>query len=174
MTHAASIKAIAEAVGAAAQGPILGLDLLEGARAARTDPVAAEAAVLAAVAASPNDLDVRTGAYKFYLYNHRWADAAPQAGACLRIAAHALGLPVDWRLVQRADAAFDTLDKGPRVYLQALIALGYVQARLGRLDDARRLITKAADLDRADRFGASRLLAVLARGGIEDDPYADA
>lgn len=144
------------------------LATLEGARAARTDMAAAETAVIRAVEQAPDDLQVRMGAYKFYFYNHRLAEALPHAGACLRLAARALGVAPDWRVVRAADAGFDTLDKPPRLYLQCLVALGYVQARLGATDEARALLGKVAELDARDRFGAGRLIDIINAGGVGD------
>ncbi|MDR3376742.1 MAG: hypothetical protein P4L98_23735, partial [Ancalomicrobiaceae bacterium] len=90
------------------------LAVLEGARAARSRPEAAEAAVLEALALAPDDLDVLTGAYKFYFYNNRLAEALPHAQAILVLAARRLNVATDWRQVHAADADFATFDKPPR------------------------------------------------------------
>ena len=66
------------------------------------------------------------------------------------------------------DAAFTSLDPEPRMVLFALVANGYVLARLGRVEEGREALLKVADLDPEDRMGARRLLAVLAQGGEED------
>lgn len=146
------------------------LAVLEGARAARSAPEQSEAAVLAALALAPDDLAVRMGAYKFYFYDHRLAEALPHAAHVVAAAARNLGLAEDWRALAPGSAAFDTYDEGPRLLLQSLIAWGYCQARIGALDDGRAALLKAAELDPADKFGARRLIAVLDRGGRDDEP----
>ncbi len=135
--------------------------LLEGARQARTDPVAAERAVATALAAAPDDFGARLGAYRFYFYNHRFGEAAPHAAFLVRLVARRLNIAGDWRAVQPGDAAFDALEEAPGLYLQALLAWGYCQARLGAHDEGAEAITKVAALNPRDRFGARRLLAVV-------------
>ena len=141
---------------------------LEGARAARSEPETSEAAVLAALALAPDDLAVRTAAYKFYFYNSRLAEALPHAAWTVAHAARALGLPEDWRRVEPGSAAFDRLEPGPRLFLQALVAWGYCRARLGDLADGIEALTRVAALDRHDRFGAARLAEVVRRQGRDD------
>ena len=145
------------------------LALLEGARAARSEPETSEAAVLAALACAPEDAAVRTAAYKFYFYNSRLAEALPHAAWTIVHAARALGLPDDWRRVEPGAAAFDTLEKGPRLFLQALLAWGYCKARIGDLAEGIAAMTKVAGLDPHDRFGAARLAAVVRREGRDED-----
>ncbi len=137
------------------------LALLMGARQARTDPVAAERAVKEALAAAPEDFEARLGAYRFYFYNHRYADAQPHAAFLLGIIARRLNVASDWRAVSPGDAAFDALEEAPGLYLQALIAWGYCKARLGARDEGAEAIAKAVELNPRDRFGAARLLAVV-------------
>ncbi|MDK9696674.1 MAG: hypothetical protein OEL76_09800 [Siculibacillus sp.] len=144
------------------------LALLEGARAARSDPETSETAVLAALALAPDDLDVRIGAYKFYFYNSRLREALPHAAWTIAHAARALGLPEDWRKVEPGAAAFDTLDEGPRLFLQSLLAWGWCKARLGDLAEGIEAMTRVARLDPHDRFGAARLAEVVRREGRDD------
>ena len=143
--------------------------LLEGARQARTDPVAAERAVARALASAPDDFGARLGAYRFYFYNHRFAEALPHAAFLMRLVARRLNIAGDWRAVQPGDAAFEALEEAPGLYLQALIAWGYCQARLGERVEGAEAIAKAVALDPRDRFGAHRLLAVV----IKPEPYEE-
>ncbi|MCR6630538.1 MAG: hypothetical protein NVV74_11075 [Magnetospirillum sp.] len=154
----------------------LPLDLPEPARghlaaavAAWGDEAVASGHVAAALRAAPDSLAVRMGAYKFYLYRHRLAEAVAQAAAILEQAARRLQLPHDWRAVQPDHAAFDRIEPWPRLFLQALIGMGYGLARLGLADEAREALRKAMALDPHDRFGAARLLAVVERGGAEEE-----
>ena len=131
---------------------------------------AAERHLHDALELAPNHLATRIGAYKFYLYRHRLAEALPHAEACLAETLRQAGLPPDWRTLRAEHAAFASLDPAPRAVLFALVACGYVLARLAREDESRALLGKVAELDAADLLGARRLIAVLDRGGREDDP----
>ncbi|NVO15041.1 MAG: hypothetical protein HXX10_13485 [Rhodoplanes sp.] len=145
-------------------------DLLAGAPCARSDPATAERAVTMALALAPDDVEARLAAYRFYFYNHRLAEALPHAAAIVVQSARRLNVATDWRLVRPEDAAFSDLDDAPSLYLQALLAWGYCSARLGRTEDGCRALEKVVELDPRDRFGARRLLAVIAAG---DEPEAN-
>jgi hypothetical protein len=145
------------------------LAALEGARAARSDAAGSEVAILRALQLAPHDLDVRTGAYKFYFYNGRLDEAAPHAGFVMAQAARRLNISTDWRLVQPDDAAFGSLDAAPRLFVQALVAWGYCMARLRRLEEGRAALAKATELDPSDDFGARVLLAIISRDPSDDD-----
>lgn len=158
----------------------LPLDLPEAAQAALTEAgaqwhseAAAEAKVQEALALAPDALAARIGAYKFYFYRHRLAEALPHAQSCIAFAAKALGLPEDWRRIGPHDAAFIgtavTLAPLPKLLMQTLIASGYVLARLGRIAEAEEALSKVLELDPTDRLGAGRMLAVVRRGGAEPD-----
>lgn len=135
--------------------------------AAWADAAAAEAHVLEAVALAPDSLATRIGAYKFYFYRNRLAQALPYAADCLSLAARRLNRAQDWRLVSAEEGGDGT--PWARLWLQSLIAYGYVQARLGQWDEAREALEKAAAMDRHGAFAAARLLAILDRGGDDDD-----
>ncbi|TCP40541.1 tetratricopeptide repeat protein [Rhodovulum marinum] len=143
------------------------LDMLANAPGARSDPDGTARAVKAALATAPHDLDVRLGAYRFYFYTHRFAQAVPQAEAILALAAQRLNVPADWRDVRPADAAFSAADLAPGLYLQALIALAYCHMRLGDFETGQPYLDKAFELDPTDRFAAIRL--VRAAAARDDD-----
>ncbi len=143
--------------------------LLAGARQARTDPVAAERAIKQALAMAPEDFSARLAAYKFYFYNHRLAEALPHAAFLVGLLVRRLNVAGDWRAVKPGDAAFDELEEAPSLYLQALLAWGYCQARLGQRAEGAQAIAKVAELERRDRFGARRLLAVVAEPGPSEE-----
>jgi tetratricopeptide (TPR) repeat protein len=144
-----------------AVGTAEALALLLKAREARSDPATAERAVEQALAVAPDDFEARLGAYRFYFYNHRYADALPHAAFLVSLIARRLNIAGDWRAVRPGDAAFDALEEAPGIYLQALMAWGYCKARLGALDEGAEAIAKVAELNPRDRFGARRLLAVV-------------
>lgn len=138
------------------------------ARAWGEDDVA-EAHIREALALAPDHLAVKLGAYKFFFYKNRLAEAAPLALSCVEHAARQLNMGRDWRQARATDAAFGEYEAWPRFYLFALKAYGYVLCRLGRIEEGRAAVAKAADLDLADRTGSARLLVVIDRGGREDD-----
>jgi tetratricopeptide (TPR) repeat protein len=143
--------------------------LLQQAANARSDAVRALAAVTEAVTIAPQNLHVRLAAYKTYAYNHRWADAREQALWCLDRAARMIGLSRDWRAVTPQCRDFTAMEPGPGFWLQSLISIGYLDARLGDVEAAQAKLDHAARLDPTDRFGAGRLAAVVRRGGVEED-----
>ena len=143
---------------------------LHAAGLAWDDEQAAERHVLEALTLAPDHLAARIGAYKFYLYRHRLAEALPHAEACLAETLRQAGLAADWRSLRPDDSAFGSLEPAPRAVLFALVACGYVLARLARADESRAFLGKVAELDAADLLGARRLLAVLDRGGQDDEP----
>ncbi|MFD2182331.1 hypothetical protein [Rhodoplanes azumiensis] len=143
------------------EGPAL-RDILAGALQARSAPVQAEAAVLAALAQAPDSVEARLAAYRFYFYDHRLAEALPHADAIVQAMARRLNVATDWRLVGPEDAPFAALDEAPGLYLQALLAWGYASLRIGAEADGVAALEKVVALDPADRFGARRVLAVVA------------
>lgn len=155
----------------------LPLDLPPEAEAALTavgplweDEPAAERMVLSALAIAPRALAARLAAYKFYFYRHRLDQALPHARACLEFAATALGLPDDWRRVPQDHPALAAgLSPLPKLWLQCLTAIGYLEARLGRLEEAQACFDAVGRFDTADRSGARRLKAVVLRGGRDDE-----
>ncbi len=147
--------------------------MLGDAETAYDDPDKADRALRAALEKAPDNLALRIATYTFYFYANRLRDAMPHAETCLAMAADALGVPRDWRLVGPGSACFEGFERPQRVYLKSLVALGYCQARLGDVENAEAILRKAATLDPEDRVGAGRLADVVARGGIEDEDDAD-
>ena len=133
------------------------------------DEATAEGHIYEALDLAPGHLAVQIAAYKFYFYRHRLQEALPYAQACLAQILRRNQLPADWRDVRAEDAAFTSLEPEPRMVLFALVAYGYVLARLGRTEEGRAALTKVTDLDPQDRMGARRLLAVIDGGARDDD-----
>lgn len=131
------------------------------------DEPAAEAEIRRALAAAPDHLEARLGAYKFYFYKNRLTEALPLALWCVEWAARGLDLPADWRAVRPGDAAFTELERLPRVFLFALKAYGYLLTRTGAIEEGRAAVAKVAELDPTDALGVGRLLDVIDRGGAE-------
>jgi tetratricopeptide (TPR) repeat protein len=136
------------------------------------DEAAAEGHIYEALDLAPGHLAVQLAAYKFYFYRHRLTEALPYARTCLAQILRRNQLPADWRDLRAEDAAFTSLDPEPRMVLFALVANGYVLARLGRIEEGRAVLTKVTELDPQDRMGARRLLAVIDTNTDEDDDPA--
>lgn len=143
--------------------------LLAAAPGARSDPAATEAAVTEALALAPENFEARLAAYRFYFFDHRFAEALPHAAALVVAMARRLNVATDWRQVRPADAEFSAVEEAPSLYLQALVAFGYGNLRLGRTAEGIEALEKVKDLDPTDRFAARRLLALVAAGAPGDD-----
>lgn len=123
----------------------------------------AETALLRAHLLAPEHLAVLVALYRHYFHRRRLDDALVVAERALQVSGRQLGLPADWRELDQtcvgcaAASAFGRL----RFHLLALKAAGVLLLRLGELDAARQRLHKLADLDRDDRLGAARLLAVV-------------
>lgn len=130
----------------------------------------AESHLFQAQALAPGHAAVLIALYRFYFYKGRLLDALEVAQRCLIKAARDNGLNEDWRRVQPGDAAFGNYDAVlPRFYLFTLKACGYLQMRLGRLEESRVALNKMLELDPTDKLSASVLLKVLYRHGREDE-----
>ncbi|MEZ5890777.1 MAG: hypothetical protein R3D52_11410 [Xanthobacteraceae bacterium] len=79
--------------------------VLADARLARSDPAAAERAVMHALDLAPDDVEASLAAYRFYFYNHRLLGAST-SGDHRRADGAPPNIATDWHLVCRGDAAF--------------------------------------------------------------------
>ncbi|PWC39094.1 hypothetical protein [Azospirillum sp. TSO35-2] len=117
-----------------------------------------------AAAAAPGHRLVDLGHYKFHFYKANLDEALVYGDRMIGHAMAALGVNhTDWRAVTPATADFGGLEPAPRLFLFALLAIGYLLLRTGRLDAGREALAKVCALDPQDRFGAARLLAVADR-----------
>ena len=130
----------------------------------------AESHLFQAQALAPGHAAVLIALYRFYFYKGRLSDALAVAERCLVKAARDNQLTEDWRCVRRGDAEFSSYDAIlPRFYLFTLKAYGYLQMRLGRLEQSHAALMKMLELDPSDKLNAAVLLQVLARHGREDE-----
>jgi tetratricopeptide (TPR) repeat protein len=133
-------------------------------------PAEAEAYLQQALALAPDHIAVHLGLYRFYFYQNRLEQARDCAVRCLQWAAAENRLTPDWRQVGSTDADFGSYEAAaPRFYLFALKAYGYVQMRLGALDEGRAAIAKVLELDPSDKVGGAILVQVLDRAGQDND-----
>jgi tetratricopeptide (TPR) repeat protein len=130
----------------------------------------AESHLFQAQALAPGHAAVLIALYRFYFYKGRLIDALEVAQRCLIKAARDNGLNEDWRRVQCNDAEFGSYEAVlPRFYLFTLKAYGYLQMRLGQLEESQAALTKMMELDPSDKLNATVLLKVLYRHGREDE-----
>jgi len=121
--------------------------------------------------AAPDHPAVFIGFYRFYFYKNQLDKALKIAQECLVKAARDNGMDTDWRKAKPDDADFDNFGAiMPRFFLFTLKGYGYLQLRLGNLDEGRSAITKLLELDPNDKTGGKVLLTVLERreNGDED------
>lgn len=121
--------------------------------------------------AAPGHAAVYIAMYRFYFYKNRLREALDVARDCLKKAALDNGLAEDWRQVKVGDANFGSFEAIlPRFFLFTLKGYGYLQMRLGDLDEGRAAIEKLLELDPGDKLGGKVLMTVLERqiNGEED------
>lgn len=112
---------------------------------------------------APEALIVLVALYRYYFYQHRLDDALVVADRTLHIVGRRLGFPDEWTrlhpefLGQAVLRSMGLL----RFYLSVLKATGYINLRLGRMEQGRAQIEKLIELDSHDRFGGKALLAVV-------------
>jgi tetratricopeptide (TPR) repeat protein len=107
---------------------------------------------------------VYIGLYRFYFYKNRLAEALEVARLCLAKATRDLGLTRDWRRMRSTDADFNSFEAVlPRFFLFTLKSYGYLQLRLGELEEGRTALEKLTELDPDDKLGGRKLLQVLER-----------
>lgn len=132
------------------------------------DP-AAEALLHHAYFLAPEALVVLVALYRYYFYQHRLEDALRVADRALRIVGARLGFPPEWTrlhpdfLGQAVLRSMGLL----RFYLSVLKASGYINLRLGRIQQGRAQIEKLIELDSHDRFGGKALLDVVVNAVAE-------
>lgn len=133
------------------------------------DEKASEAHIIRALEIAPDHLAVHYGAYKFYYYRRRLAEALPHVEAWVVEAIARNGLPADWRDVGSEHADFTHYDGNPRLFLFALRAMGWLLARLGRIEEGRAALEKVAALDPQDQMRARRLIDCLEHHDDDED-----
>ena len=77
---------------------------------------------------APDHFAVLIGLYRFFFYKGRLTEARDVAETCLLRAAIENSLPLDWRLVRRGDASFDSYDAPlARFFIFVLKGYAYLQ-----------------------------------------------
>lgn len=136
--------------------------LLRQAADAQHDVNRAESLLWTAQVLDPDCLATCFALYKFYFYKGRLADAERAARLALRTAARRGGFEENWTLLD-ADSTnwHDTL--GPaHFYLFSLKALAFIRLRMGFPIETTAILDKLAEIDPADRVGATVIRDVAA------------
>ena len=134
------------------------------------DPARAEARLRRALAVAPERIEVWVALYRFYFYSGELEQALPWAERCIQRTARELGLPSAWQDIAADGRDFSDYDAvKPRFFLFALKAWGYLQMRLGNVEQGRTAAMKLLELDARDRVGARLLIEVLDRSGADDE-----
>ena len=116
-----------------------------------------------------DDLGVVVGCYKFHFYKGLLREALPYAQRAAMLMGRRLGLPDSFSEVRPDNADFSGYEAGPRFYLFALKAAGYLHARLGEIPEALSILETIRRLDSADRLEVSRLIALIEQGVGEEE-----
>lgn len=135
----------------------------------------AEKFLLEAYATAPQNLTVLVGLYRFYYYQHRYADALAIAHAAMECVAPKIDFPPEWSRLDMNFLGCGVLKSMGlvRFYLLALKGAGYLNLRLGEFEMGLKMLRKVKELDEADRLGAKLLLDVLANHTAEVIPFAE-
>ena len=116
-----------------------------------------------------NCLPVVVGCYKFYFTKGLLREAIPFALRAAEMMGQRLGLRRSFLELSLEDAPFSDYAAGPRFYLFAMKAAGYLYARLGETERGLEILEKIRTLDKNDHLGVSPLIAVIRRGGREEE-----
>jgi tetratricopeptide (TPR) repeat protein len=130
----------------------------------------AEEKLLKAKAMAPEHPLVLVALYRYFYYRHRLDESLEVANEALRITGQRLGLPVDWRELNKTHIAEGAKQSMTRVrfYLFALKGAGFLEMRLGRHQAALERLELLAMLDEKDRLGVNPLIEV-AREALEGE-----
>jgi len=115
------------------------------------------------------ELQVVIAYYKFCFYKGLLREAIPFAERAAKIMGRRLGLPEAFEDVSGCDAPFSEYESGPRFILFAMKAVGTLHARLGETERGLWILDRIGSLDKSDRMGISPLVAVIRRGGKEEE-----
>jgi hypothetical protein len=135
----------------------------------------AEGFLLEAYALAPTNLSVLVGLYRFYYYQHCYADALAIAHVAMAAVAPQIEFPEHWSELDMNALGLGVLHSMGlvRFYLLALKGAGYLNLRLGQFESGLRMLRKVRELDEADRLGTKVLLDVLAEHNADVISLAD-
>lgn len=111
---------------------------------------------------APDNLMVQVARYRFYYYQHRYAEALEVADVAVTLSGRLFGYRGHWREMNLELLAHGMLQSFGmvRFYLLALKGAGYLQLRLGEIDAGIERLEKVRELDTEDRLNVAMLLEV--------------
>lgn len=112
------------------------------------------------VADWPDGLDGHIALYKFYFRTSRYAAAEAAVWACLKEAARQGGFNRNYRLLTAQDANWLDDHTVARLYLFSLKALGVIRLRREKIEMAKRVLRKLAELDPHGEVGGQTFLEI--------------
>lgn len=120
----------------------------------------AEQLLLQAYFRDPHSLTVLVALYRYYYYQHRYADALEVAERAMITVAEPLGIDADWRQVDERSlaAAGEGSMTRLRFYLYALKGAAYLEMRMGEPAQALQRLRLIARIDQDDRIGVRSLI----------------
>lgn len=135
--------------------------LLEQAAAAYGEEVA-EHKLLRAYFLEPEHLTVLVALYRYYYYQHSYADAFTVAERAMEIAARRLELRCTWQQLTLQSLGGGVMKSMTltRFYLMALKGSGYLKLRMGETQSGLERLEKVAELDVDDRMGVRTLVDI--------------
>lgn len=130
--------------------------------------ILAEQYIHEAIKKAENNLDVLTGAYRFFFYKRKSEIALEIAKKILKIIEETENLPLQWEklkpiLVNRQ------YDSSIRLYINAYAAQGFIFAKLGQLEEAKLITKRVKEIDKNRESCAATVFEVLTKSLDEDD-----
>jgi len=112
-------------------------------------------------------IDVLIGAYRFYFYRHEYEKALDMAASVVEQISKKIKIPDDPALFTKF-VVHNKEKKEIRLYITALMAAAFVNARTGKKEEARLIALLIKSFDEKNEFGADFLLGVL-NGDYKDE-----
>lgn len=149
-------------------------ELLE--KAAQEYGPISEKYLLRALSMAEENLSVLVGLYRFYYYQHRYADALNIAYRVMGVVGRKIEFPSDWRDITMVSVTNGVVHSFclVRLYFFALKAAGYISLRMAKFEQGKEMLEKVVAMDSADRMGAKLLLEVLSNNKADVLPFNQA
>ncbi len=141
-------------------------NLLQQAIQSYHDTERAERTLWHAYEIAPECLGTYIALYKFYCTKRQMEQAEQVALIGLDEAASQGGFIPDWRRLAADSTDWSGSTSPQRFFLYTLKALAFIRLRIGKIENARAILAKLAELDPGDQVGSS-VIADLALGVAE-------
>jgi tetratricopeptide (TPR) repeat protein len=123
----------------------------------------------------PSSFTVVVALYRYYFYQHNHQDALKTAFKAMQLAANRIELTESWQKLSIKDLGYAVMRSMElvRFYLLALKGAGYLNLRLGAIEEGVSMLEKVSELDCEDRLGAGALLNSIRNDWQDNDEPAD-